>query len=869
MSNINITLKPKKSSLDKITLFEKVDMNIFNFILKNREHIFKDNENTEIIDYYKSIGKRGKNKGLKKVKYNKSKGTKYGRVNGNGLSMMRKLLRHNLCREYYMDIDIVNAHPVILSQICSNNGIMSEKLNYYINNRNNILNQIENITNRERGICKILFIMIINGGNKEGWKYKFGVQSDVELPLFVSEFEKEMTLIGNRIIDSNTEFISGLVKNNRKHIIALYLQEWENRVLEVVYTYLNDNGFIKDNIASLCSDGIMIEENNDPCLMGNLNTEVLTKLGFNLEFIVKEMDKTFDDINGLEDFNDELQDIPDILDIEDGNHTKELEEIFNEYKKGLTSYHQEQNIDLKFIRHLCFRYKRNNYELMKRYFEKFFLYFDIDNELQRIKWDRINNTTTKKNKNLEFDIQPIKTDKGISKWMYLQYFMSVPNTEEGRKKNKDVIKKCKYKDEDEKYIHLYVKSCFLKRWYEDEDRNSFTDLVFEPNINDNNPNEYNVFNGFNYKKINIDENPKEDLNKLFSDYLDYIKKYNCSDDDEIFNFYISHLSHLIQYPHVKNEICYIFYSSKKGTNKSSTIEFINDMVGQKYVYTGNGREILDKHSVTCNFALINTLEELSNKLSIDHYERIKDNIQRKKNLINEKFKNLKKNNDYVRYFITTNKTDSIGIDSDTRRFNVLSFTRADEGTEEFNKISKLLKKIFKTYRNEMLKMFGEYLENYDFKTKHNLSPYNPLDWSNNSKCSDDIKFFYKIEQIDNILTNIYRNNFQFMNSSVCQKNIVKDKLRIKLNDLYDRYGMDTEGRGKYSKDSFRKHLEETKECVKMSICGGYKICSVKLINLHKYLLKNNIIQEPTYINYYTTKKEDDNCLIDEDTEEIL
>jgi len=75
-----------------------------------------------------------------KVKYIKDE---YGRSNpykSYGLHNIRREIRHTISREYYEDIDIINAHPSILEQILKHNNINCYYLSDYINNRDKYLN---------------------------------------------------------------------------------------------------------------------------------------------------------------------------------------------------------------------------------------------------------------------------------------------------------------------------------------------------------------------------------------------------------------------------------------------------------------------------------------------------------------------------------------------------------------------------------------------------------------------------------------------------------------------------------------------------------------------------------------------------------
>ncbi len=64
----------------------------------------------------------------------------------------------------YYDIDIVNAHPEILYQYCKKNALETPNLKYYIDNRQDVLNEIMNKGNITKEEAKKLILSITNGG---------------------------------------------------------------------------------------------------------------------------------------------------------------------------------------------------------------------------------------------------------------------------------------------------------------------------------------------------------------------------------------------------------------------------------------------------------------------------------------------------------------------------------------------------------------------------------------------------------------------------------------------------------------------------------------------------------------------------------
>lgn len=311
-NTMNITINKQENILNNLVLQEFVNMKRLNTLLNIKNKDLLQNENKPEIEYRKLLlsYKKKCKKNVVKTKYKRS--IKIGRVYANKLlsnGSMWKKIRHFLCCEDYIDVDMVNSHPVILNQICMDSGIQCNKLSQYINERNDIINDMMNKYNLNREQVKEVFITTINGGLVSTWMKKHKLTEKYN---FLIEYEKELKKIRKIIIGSNIEFIKNLPKDKRteeKSIMAYYLQEWECRILEVVYKYLNDNEYIIDNFCSLCYDGILLLKNkklnkNINNVLQQINQEVKKILGFDVEFKVKEMNDGFD-IDVENDINDE------------------------------------------------------------------------------------------------------------------------------------------------------------------------------------------------------------------------------------------------------------------------------------------------------------------------------------------------------------------------------------------------------------------------------------------------------------------------------------------------------------------------------------------------------------------------------------
>eukprot|EP00943_MAST-04B_sp_MAST-4B-sp1_P008950 g8950.t1 len=170
--------------IDKI-YHENINVNIIDKLLKS-EVLRNKEENTqerEIWDFLKSKNLTDESMQLTKLRNTNGKikyfcvGDVYGRCfadKGLSLALIRKEIRHTLCKDTYIDWDMVNAHPVILFQLMLQNKPDDDCywlcLKQYHINREVKLKEVQNIHGVSRGSAKQLFICLINNSSYESWK---------------------------------------------------------------------------------------------------------------------------------------------------------------------------------------------------------------------------------------------------------------------------------------------------------------------------------------------------------------------------------------------------------------------------------------------------------------------------------------------------------------------------------------------------------------------------------------------------------------------------------------------------------------------------------------------------------------------------
>ena len=221
----------------------------------------------------------------------------YGRVEPRGclsLGSLRKEVRHTLCEgQDWKDIDITNAHPEILRQLCSKANIECKALEYYCNNREPCLKDvtklfIEGFTEDNRDVAKVLYIRLMYGGTAETWlkdmKKEGIIDSSIScemIPSNVFELQKEVDKISMTIHKINPDMVEAIKRVRKKmgkehnfngSFLSYYMQEWERRMLQCIYTMMVNNKYIRGTDAVLCYDGIMIHLIN---LMNNIDLNAI------------------------------------------------------------------------------------------------------------------------------------------------------------------------------------------------------------------------------------------------------------------------------------------------------------------------------------------------------------------------------------------------------------------------------------------------------------------------------------------------------------------------------------------------------------------------------------------------------------------
>jgi len=273
------------------TLNKLINSDLLNTVEWTVGNITFENEKQQLLMIKKLI----KNNKLR-VKYARPK-YNLGRVypaKSLSLCSIRRELRHTLAYGNYVDIDIANAHPEILNQLCLHHDIKTKYLNQYVINRTEILKETMEQYDCTRDEAKILFISLMYYGSFESWENS----NNKEPTDFIYNFINELKTISEKFINVNPDIVKivkALQKKNLKgSVMSIILQEKERLILECVYNNLTHKKIINNNDCVLCFDGIMIKAKKyNIKLLEELSTIVQEELKFKLSFTEKQLDEHY------------------------------------------------------------------------------------------------------------------------------------------------------------------------------------------------------------------------------------------------------------------------------------------------------------------------------------------------------------------------------------------------------------------------------------------------------------------------------------------------------------------------------------------------------------------------------------------------
>ena len=574
-------------------------------------------------------------------------------------------IRHTIGGEYYIDVDMVNAHPVILEYICKELKIKCPYLSFYNLNREKIFKKYLEV-GFERDDIKKLMLVIINGGSgiyKKVRRKKVEIElnafnsintlnsvdkSNSDNTFTICKFRSELSDIRlrcrtqfkdryelikeqNKDLDASTEFN---VLNSKKEIeedtdsdeqdsdwanyegklISSLMCDGESIILNTMIDFFKENGMINKMgkmDAILCFDGIMLNKKYIQSA-DRLKSEFLSSSG-TTDRLLKKCEKEIKNKTGVDiilkvkPMNKGLSSIQKVSGATGDrpnprNDVFLYEEYFNQ-SKTWEKFCKLKHELIRFINKDTYIIRGSTPMIIK----------------ETIKYD--NNSIGNANIDRIF-----KTDKG--------YSTEMANIRFKGKISDDEIKKYNIKSSD-----LNVEG--YKSWIQSKYRNDKDQIIFDPDYfykNKSTDNIYNLFNGLNIERDNL--TGSKILDPETCPFFQHILNMWCNGHVDEYNYVLNWFASIIQFPWRKLRSCIVLKSTERA-GKGVIIDKIREILGENYIFHPTSpKDILGDFNVGCRNKLLIFLDELVWGGDKERAGTFKKLITEKYISINEKFKSI-------------------------------------------------------------------------------------------------------------------------------------------------------------------------------------------------------------------------------------
>ena len=241
--------------------------------------------------------------------------TDWGRVypkNNISLGSCERRIRGTLTKGTYIDIDIVNCHPVMILFLLKKYGFTHSTYEKYCTNRKTYLNKIKKNYNCDRDVAKKFFIISGYGGSYNKWKNDNELTGEGCEDLW-NAFQNEAKSLASKFVMDNLKKYENYIKVRKKEFnkdfsfLSAMLQDEERKILETMEQFFQKEGLIRHNNGILCHDGIMLKMSSisDQVLV-RLQKEIENKFGYSFEIVSKPLEDILDQLTH-EKVNDEVE----------------------------------------------------------------------------------------------------------------------------------------------------------------------------------------------------------------------------------------------------------------------------------------------------------------------------------------------------------------------------------------------------------------------------------------------------------------------------------------------------------------------------------------------------------------------------------
>ena len=777
MVDLELLKTDKNNYKTCVEYFDEKKLNIILQNFKDFEHLVKKDKKYNPLVMLTKYLKKSKN-GKINVKYiQKNNIGRYYAIGGQSLGTMQKIFRHTIAHGNYIDIDIVNAHPVILLHLCKKFNFKCENLERYIIDREEVLNDID-IDNRNN--AKQCIISLINNGSliydklKKKSKYIKKLKTEIKMIRMemIMKFSEKFSQFKNEREERQ------IIYNHDGSFMSMILCDVENKILMEMYNFYEN----PKNVV-LIYDGLMIELGTDPALL-LCEKYVFEKLGIDITLSIKEFDKCLD----LSMYDD--------IEYKNNKNNKNINEILIEdFKKHIPPRFE------KYILQILEKYERYQVDTISRNDNKIYINLYGDgNPCPLLKYDSMNCHEVHDNlyveydmdlfqyklkcrsekckelkiinyceifENLKFNISSVKTinetfkevrsnnpasvkamTDGLSKIMaysnlffiYLNGYTSsifyhIDYIKNGQRRTyakqslKDTLSNVKI--EYKHYIYneagslLQVKDKKINLfdlWFLSINRREKNKIVVYPEKKMCKDFQFNLFDKFAISHGDCYKN-----NESCEPILNHIRDIWCKNIPEKYEYVINWLAYCLQKPQSKTTVALVLLS-KEGGGKGIIIDKLKEIYGERYYLHCQGFEdVFGNFNSQLTGKCLTYLDECTWGGNKKDSGRLKTFITEKEIQINQKGIpkiTMESNNNVI---ISSNEKWAVPATHKGRRYYICSLDNKYSGVSDDKKI-----KYFENILNCSSKAFAKFLYEVD------ISKYNPRKWGENKDIEDQV-----------------------------------------------------------------------------------------------------------------------------------
>ena len=605
------------------------------------------------------IGRSKKATINRKVDFTCTRG--FGRFySDDGFVNITRPIRHFLCRDNYIDLDVCNCHPVIAEQLypvlTNKPSVAIKRLN---NERKRIFAEFLEDHKLPKDSIKKLGFACLYDGSIQGTAKQIGIEDLQELThrckqnydLFVKakrEFAEIMQHV-KQIMGSDWELLPcnpGKENTDRADVgkLSSFFQHIERQITEHIAFILN--GKFKCKVADYQYDGVFLRDVQSKTVntwIPAIEQFIYEKTGFRVKLETKRMENY--QVDAILESDQEApvpKEVQDYLDEKEQQVIKHIESN-NPFDPFFHNSMDTERVPIKL--HSIMDYSKLN-KLRQQYFENFCVKIENPAMFVRV-FPESGDAVTINRQNL---------------------LVSFENLRHGNK-NQPWITEC------------WLKSASIKTYT----KTTFVPYTINPPPNHMVENKFNMFKGFMHS-VTPPDNFKMDQTKI-QPILDHLHDIWCGGDQMCYKYILDWMASIAQTPWKKSLVAVVLVSIREGAGKNSIMEFLKEHVfGNQYI-----RDVSNINDLTRQFNMdgMKTIFTVCNEIGSQggayrNADSLKDMITRKTQRIETKgvdpiqmscFNNFMLTSQYWKWVAKISSSDRryFCLDADNKRCNDVDY----------------------------------------------------------------------------------------------------------------------------------------------------------------------------------------------------